>query len=232
LPFGAFGHSDEVGDEVGSWLCDRVVEQVCGWAGIARPARFVTEFLRPAWIYDQVRRLIQISYRQLNSDMRGQHPLTSVIETDTGRPPYSVAVHLPSVNLKTVLEHLDELIEIAPDTAEAHVRLHELRQRIADQSAAKRWLAELGEAFDKRNSRLRRTRNALMHGGPLVASNIDEVAGFSTTLAYIALGTAVSLLLDDKDIIDGFLNRQQNHLRCFSQLRAGNPASEALFWAV
>jgi hypothetical protein len=212
-------------------LCDRVVEQVCGWAGIARPARFVTEFLRPAWIYEQVRRSVQTSYRQLNSDVRGKHPLTSVIETDTGRPPYSVAVHLPTINLKTVLERIDELIDIAPDESEARVRLDELRQRTADQSAAKRWLDELGEAFDKRNARLRRTRNALMHGGPPVTSNIDEVAGFSTTLASFAIGTAVQLLLDDKDVIDGFLDQQQNCLRCFSQLRSGTPASEALFWS-
>lgn len=212
-------------------LCDRVVEQVCGWAGIARPARFVTEFLRPAWIYQQVRSSVQTSYRQLNSEVRGKHSLTSVIETDTRRPPYSVAVHLPAINLKTVLEHIDELVDIAPDESEARVRLYELKQRIADQSSAKKWLDELGEAFDKRNARLRRTRNALMHGGPPVTGNIDEVAGFSTTLAYMALGSAVHLLLDDKDVIDGFLDEQQNCLRCFSRLRSGVPASEALFWA-
>jgi len=70
-----------------------------------------------------------------------------------------------------------------------------------------------------------------MHGGPPVTGNIDEVAGFSTTLAYMALGSAVQLLLDDKDVIDGFLDEQQSCLRCFSQLRSGVPASEALFWA-
>jgi hypothetical protein len=39
------------------------------------------------------------------------------------------------------------------------------------------------------------------------------------------------MLLDDEDVIDGFLDRQQNHLRCFSQLRTGTSASEALFWS-
>jgi hypothetical protein len=139
---------------------------------------------------------------------------------------------LPSVNLKAVLEHLDELTEIAPAGSESSVHLARLRQQTADGSSAKAWLRELGSEFDKNNSRLRRTRNALMHGGPLVTSNVEDVARFSTTLAYLALGPAVHLLLDDKDVIDGFLDREQNHLRCFSQLRDGIPASEALFWSV
>ena len=213
-------------------LCDRVAEQVCGWAGVMQRERFVTHFLRPTWVYEQIRSAINAGYRQLYSDMRGEaHRLTSVIETDAGRPPYSVAVHLPSINLRAVLEHVDDLINIAPDSSEARVRLEELKQRTVDQSAAKRWLDELEEKFDKSNARLRRARNALMHGGPLVTSSIDGVAHFSTNLAYMALGVAVNLLLNGDDITDGFLDQQQNHLRCFSQLREGVPASDALFRA-
>jgi hypothetical protein len=213
-------------------LCDRVAEQVCGWAGIAQRERFVTNFLRPTWVYEQIRAAINFGYRQLYSDMRGQaHRLTSVIETDADRPPYSVAVHLPSINLRAVLEHVNDLIDIAPDTSEARVRLEELKQRTADRSAVNRWLDKLDEQFDKSNARLRRARNALMHGGPLVTSSIDDVAHFSTNLAYMALGVAVNLLLNDEDVTDGFLDQQQNHLRCFSQLREGVPARDALFWA-
>ncbi len=213
-------------------LCDRVAEQVCGWAGVAQRERFVTDYLRPTWIYEQIRGAINSSYRQLYSDTRGNgHRLTNVLETEAGRPPYSIAVHLPTVNLKAVLEHIDDLIEIAPDSSEANVRFRELKQRTADRTAAKKWLDDLGEKFDKSNARLRRTRNALMHGGPLVTSSIDDVAHFSTNLAYLALGMAVNLLLNDEDMIDGFLDQQQNHLRCLSQLRKGVPASDALFWA-
>jgi hypothetical protein len=64
-----------------------------------------------------------------------------------------------------VLEHIDDLIEIAPDSSEASVRFRELKQRTADRTAVKKWLDDLGEKFDKNNARLRRTRNALMHGG-------------------------------------------------------------------
>jgi hypothetical protein len=211
-------------------LCDRVVEQVCGWAGVASPARFVTEFLKPNWIYEQIRHAVLKSYRELDAATRGQHGLTSLIETAAGQHPHTRAVFLPTVNLKAILEHLDELIEAAPDNSAAWMRLRALQQRTATPPAAKRWIDELAREFGNKNARLRRARNALMHGGPLVTSIVDEVAHFAVTLAYFALDPAVNFLLADEDVTDGFLDRQGLHLRCLDQLRAGTPASEALFW--
>jgi hypothetical protein len=214
-------------------LCDRVVEQVSGWAGVASRSRFVTEYLKPAWIYEQVRRETDSSYRLLGWElMRNPHPIRAVIETEELRPPYTTAVHLPAVNLKTVLERLAELVEIAREGSEAAVSLSRLQRRTVDARAITEWLNELSREFDERNGRLRRTRNALMHGGPLVPSIVDDDAHFSTTLAYLALSPAVFFLLADDDVTDGFLDRQQRHLTCFDRLRAGDPASEALFWDV
>src|ERR1035437_5482318 len=39
-------------------LCDRVIERVCGWAGIAKPWRFTEDSLKPEWIYNRIRNSI------------------------------------------------------------------------------------------------------------------------------------------------------------------------------
>jgi len=39
-------------------LCDRVVEAVCGWAGITRPDAFVREHLIPWWAYMRIRYVV------------------------------------------------------------------------------------------------------------------------------------------------------------------------------
>ena len=69
-----------------------------------------------------------------------------------------------------------------------------------------------------------------MHGGPLVRSTVDDAARFAETLAYFAIDPAVDLLLNEQNVIDGFLHRQQHCTRCFAELRRGTPASEARFW--
>jgi hypothetical protein len=150
----------------------------------------------------------------LDAATRGQHGLTSLIETAAGQHPHTRAVFLPTVNLKAILEHLDALIEAAPDNSAAWMRLRALQQRMATPPAAKRWIDELAREFGNKNARLRRARNALMHGGPLVTSIVNEVAHFAVTLAYFALDPAVNFLLADEDVTDGFLDRQGLHLRC------------------
>lgn len=43
------------------------------------------------------------------------------------------------------------------------------------------------------------------------------MAHFSTNLAYLALGMAVNLLLNDEDTIDGFLDQHQNAFRSYAK---------------
>ena len=44
-------------------LCDRVVESVAGWAGVARPERFIREHLLPWWAYSRIRsQVISVAY--------------------------------------------------------------------------------------------------------------------------------------------------------------------------
>lgn len=212
-------------------LCERVIEQVCGWAGVSQPSRFVADSLRPGWVYQQMRRAIENGYWQLWQATRADHPLQDRIETQTERRQHSAGNEMPSIDLKEILDNVSELAESAPEGSAAKVGLTRLAERTSDARAASRWIDELFEDFDRRNARLRRTRNALMHGGPIVTDTVENVARFGVTLAHHAIGAATDLLLNENDLIDGFLDRQQRHERCFERLRSGTPASEALFWA-
>jgi hypothetical protein len=52
---------------------------------------------------------------------------------------------------------------------------------------------------------------------------------FAMSLAYHAIGPAVDLLLEDRDLVDGFVDKSAEITRCFARLREGVPMSEARF---
>jgi hypothetical protein len=212
-------------------LCERVVEQVCGWAGINAMERFVGQSIKPSWMHQQLRAEISDAYRQLTADLlHAPHRHTSTIETSRTPPQHGPDTYASSINLKAVLDHLDDLVAMAPLGSTSCVRLTQLSERCTDAKAMKAWTAGLEERFDRRNARLRRTRNALMHGGPLTSATVDDVARFAETLAFHALTPAIEMLLAGEDVTDGFLDRRERYRVCVSGLHSGVPVSEALFW--
>ena len=209
-------------------LCDRVIEQVCGWAGITQPRRFTEASLRPEWIQDRIRSDIVRSYRQLRFSPLGDHELWNVIEPSAPEPPHAPRFWIGPTNLKAILENIDELATLG-EGLDQGVAIRRLRERVTDRDSVRAWLDELGEGFDRRNRRLRRTRNALMHGGPITTDTVNHVSEFSMQLAYLAIGPAVNLLLKDRDLVDGFLDNRDQLTRCYARLREGVPVSDALF---
>jgi hypothetical protein len=109
-------------------LCERVIEQVCGWAGMAVPARFIEDHLKPSWIYWQIRGTAQNGYWQVRRAL-GDDPLRALIETDAAQPPYSAGNVLPTTSTKAILEHLDELIVLGADARGEAAGLIEFRER-------------------------------------------------------------------------------------------------------
>lgn len=200
-----------------------------GW--FHQPATFTDAVLKPSWIYTHIVNAIQNSYRQLRYFPVGQHELRSAIELNDPQPPHAPHNYLGSTNLKAILENLDKLGAITPPNPDLSLGLIRLRDRLASGAAARAWLDDLEDEFDHRNGRLRRTRNALMHGGPIVMPIVDHVSPFSLALATHAIGIAVALLLGERDLIDGFIDRQNNLRRCFARLREGVAPTEALFWS-
>lgn len=212
-------------------LCERVIEQVCGWAGRGTPTAFVRDALKPHWTYSQLRRTIERAYIDFHLEIRGSHPLKDAIETPAQSVAHERAVRLPSIDLKQVLEHLDDLATAAPVGSAANAALKSVAAKLVSKQTVGAWLDELSEDFDSRNARLRRTRNALMHGGPIVRETVDHASQFAEMLAHTALGAAIDMLLKDEDVTDGFLDRQQQQGACLADLRRGVLPQEALFWS-
>jgi hypothetical protein len=212
-------------------LCDRVVEQVCGWAGIARMSTFVADYLKPAWINTQLRNRILGSLWQLwNVKAVRESALANKIQEPIAvRPPHAPPNYTAGMNLKVALEHLDQLLALA-GTAKSAEGMTQIRDLSGDKQSMRQWLTDLGNEFESRNAVLRRTRNALVHGGPLSMPTVDYVSDFSMTLAYHALGPAIGLMLRDKDLVDGFLDHQIAFQRSMTRMRDGVPLRIALFW--
>ena len=188
-------------------LCDRVVEQVSGWAGVAQLTRFTDEYLKPAWMYGQMRSEVLRSFWHLRDSPLGANVLPEATEPLGIRPPHAPPNYWPSTNLKVILENLDRLIAVAPGTGPSQA-LERLRERLDELKAADAWLGELAATFEAQNKRLRRTRNALVHGGPLATDTVEHVSDFSLTLAHLAAGPAIDLLLADRDLVEGFLDHR------------------------
>lgn len=211
-------------------LCDRVVEQVSGWAGFSDHRRFTDSNLRSSWIYTRIRNEIQFAYRQLLDAVGGSLALRAVIEPREPRPAHAPRNYFGSTNLKAILENIDALAETELPPGRTAPVVARLRDRVSSRCTIVSWLDELGAEFDQRNAQLRRTRNALMHGGPIVLPVVMHVAPYAMALASHAIFPALDCLMEDQDLVDGFVAKQAELRRCFASLRAGEPIEIALFF--
>ena len=142
-------------------LCDRLVEQVAGWAGVADRAYFLQDHLRPAWSYRRIRSEIadvgwaaQYAFSEQNHGTDGPW---SAIFPDNGAMKVTM-------NFQALLDHLPWVIDQLPEGSERR-HAERLRSRTSTGSATLS-LHESDRRFDVIDSRARRTRNALAHGGP------------------------------------------------------------------
>lgn len=217
-------------------LCDRVFEQVSGWAGIGDRGRFIREHLRLAWALRQVRAEISGSWYAIvngNSVLSSERLMTeedwSVVSADP-EIGFEMRDRTSRVNLRGVLRRLDFLLaRVAPDSS-VHDRLRRLRDRASSGRATAKWMDDLCAEFDVLDRRATRTRNALVHGGPIADATAHEILPFVETLAVDALHMAIEGELRNVELVDHFLDGRAARERCLHRLRQGDQPEEALFW--
>lgn len=208
-------------------LCDRVLEQVSGWAGVADRAYFLDEHMRLGW-----------SYRRVRSELAGvawdvQHALhdSSPSNDATWLEIYPDAGLLRGrVNLQAFLCHLPSLVAQLPQGSRELRRAQRLLDRTRTGGATIGWLRELDQRFNALEARARRTRNALVHGGPISQETVAAVVDFADELAANALNVSVQGRLAGHDLVDHFLDRRADLLRSRRLLDNNQPSNEALFW--
>jgi hypothetical protein len=104
--------------------------------------------------------------------------------------------------------HLDEALAVLPTVAGTYPihddlgrRVRTLADQLSSPSALDSWCQDLEVRWFRALARLRRTRNALAHGGPLTPGCTDTVHGFARRLAGRALSRTLEGLLDGRSAV-------------------------------
>lgn len=83
----------------------------------------------------------------------------------------------------SMLQALEDLIEILPRNHQARRRLRELRTRLNDANAFKGWIRQLDDQWRRLLDRLERVRDAITHGGPATEGAVTSILHFGSLLA-------------------------------------------------
>ena len=211
-------------------LCDRVIEQVRGWAGVGDLRRFVNADLRLPIVRRRMLAQIHTAAWQSLEDLTHGATMTDAASLFViGESGHRQRVHIPRF-----LASLDQIAVAVDETPFLRnpalpLRLAALQQRTRTKAARREWLRTLMTTFDRAEARRRRTRNSLVHGGPLCVGTIDAVVRFAEELAFHALGESIEGRLTGTDLVDHFLSRREDYAAMQRAIDEGHPLGQALF---
>jgi hypothetical protein len=201
-------------------LSGRIIEQAANWADLGVRA-LIEECLSWAWARNKIAGDLADA---------GFHGIMRLPAGDSAevREARSEIINEArgQTRLRTfaVLAHLDWLVEQhAPDT-ETGAYLRELQQRVANGRAVAGWIDALRNELKVLNARAVRTRNALVHGGPLVAAIVETVVGVQDSLGSQALEWVIDGLASERPLSELFAEEGKHYVDAVGRLRAnGDP---------
>jgi len=216
-------------------LCDRVIEAVCGWAGIARPDAFVREHLIPWWAYMRIRHVVSNAALMLFWDHPARRAGTEAadqVEWDEIVACGPLELRLeprPTISLRGIVSEAEWLLERVPEGSDVAKALREVRERTTTGPAADSWWQENCEHARQLERRRQRTRNALMHGGPQAPATVENVIAYAERIAIDALYASLDGKLRGHNLIDHFLDREKQLADTRTRLADGAAPAEVLF---
>lgn len=120
-----------------------------------------------------------------------------------------------------VLRSLDWLIAQHEEQTEIGDYLRELRQRLRDGPTAVAWIDELRAELRVLNARAVRTRNSIVHGGPLIPDVVWTVVTTQDALASQALESVIEGLAAERELAQLFAERRAGWSDSLERLRFG-----------
>ena len=217
-------------------LCDRAIETVSGWAGVSTPRRFVDAYLIPSWAH--VRMLnaiaaiaIDVVYNDERRDYfedRPEHQAWAEVVNDPELRLRDAAESRRPAALARTLARLSWLSERIPEGHPARRQIDVLQREVRTPRSTLAWFDRLVAQGRLNESRRSRTRNALMHGGPLASAIVEVVLPFALYMADESLGRALEAHLEGEAADAAFLRRSRELERMRRRLADGVPAAEAL----
>jgi hypothetical protein len=194
-------------------LCDRVIEAVCGWVGMRSRDAFVREHVIPWWALLRIEFLVtkvarRLLYSHPPARLPADDPLWAAWEEIVNHEPLGLRKHPPKVKTSILVAEAPWLLERVPLDTPLGRDLTELDRRTRTGADAlaywDSWQAR-GQRIERRRLR---TRNAIIHGGPLSPATVDSVALFAEHLASQALITSLDAKLEGKTIASHFQHQQ------------------------
>jgi hypothetical protein len=214
-------------------LSGRILEQVANWAAVSVPT-LVEDYLSLAWAWNQIAGILSHAGASAVLRLRGADDGSS---SDEDRERF-LEVHSDVIDDRSArgrprarpwqaLLRLDWLIEQHPATTEIGDYLREIHQRLADGPAAAAWIDELRHELRVRNARAVRTRNAIVHGGPLVTAVAETVVGVQDALSAQALEWVISGLAAESALSEVFADHRNRYTIAIERLLSkGDPTIE------
>jgi hypothetical protein len=218
-------------------LCDRAIETVSGWAGVATPRRFVEMHLIPSWsrrqMLGEVRAIaIEIFYndqRRVFPAGDPRHDAWAEVASDPTLRLRDIAEGDAGA-LKALIANVDKLLARLPLDHPDWDQVGRLARQVASPRATLDWLKDLTKKGMANEARRSRTRNALVHGGPLSGPTVNVVIAFAQYMADEALARTLEGFLDGEDACTAFMKLGHQGDRLTRRLRAGEPVADVLTW--
>jgi hypothetical protein len=215
-------------------LSGRVLEQVARWTDLSVP-KLVHDHLAWAWAWGRIGRELRTAGTAAVLRLPGAHAAGGEQEREkfllANREILGVSHDgaRPRAQPWRTLERLDWLVDQHPAESEIGDYLREIQGRLADGVAARAWIEEALGELKVLNARAVRTRNSIVHGGPLVAEVAETIVATHDSLASQALEWATEALALGTDLGASFASHRLRFVDAFARLRAGvDPASELI----
>lgn len=196
-------------------LCDRVIEAVCGWVGMRSRDAFVREHVIPWWALLRVEFLVtkvarRLAYSHPPARLPADDPLWTVWDEILNHEPLGLRKHPRKVKTSTLVAEVPWLLERVPHDLPLGQDLVELDRHTRTGHDALAYWDEWQERGKRIEVRRLRTRNAIIHGGPLAPRTVGSVSLFAEHIASQALITSLDAKLAGKTITSYF---QAQHAR-------------------
>lgn len=209
-------------------LCDRVIEAVSGWNGIRSRKAFVRDHLIPWWARTRVEFLARKVAHQLflgpSARLPADDPYRAAWEEIRNHEPLGLSKHPPKVRISTLVAEVPWLLVRVPSDSPLGRDLAELDRRTRTGAAALEYWDAWRARGQQIETRRLRTRNAIIHGGPLAAATVESVVLFAEHLASEALIPSLDAKLAGKTIAGHFQGRRARIAEMERRLRLDDPS--------
>jgi hypothetical protein len=121
-------------------------------------------------------------------------------------------------NVREAADHVSTLKAIYTDHWLAR-GLNEVETVLATPEAIYARLDDLGRRFERHLRRLKRLRNAAIHGGPVSAAGCQSVAVFAHNLGHQVLNEALAALMAGSDVRSHMDNYRKDHIERYERVR-------------